>query len=50
MERVVIRPNKLSDLIWIQTVRYSDGIPERLFFLKLILKKKSAHDRKACKM
>ena len=29
---IQIRPNKMSGLIWIQTVRHSDGIPERISF------------------
>ena len=27
-------PNRMSDIIWIQTYRYSDGIPERTTFVK----------------
>ena len=29
-------PDKMSGLIWIQTVWHSDGIPERFFSKKLI--------------
>ena len=32
-----IRPNEMSGLIWIQTVWHPDGIPERIFFKKVIL-------------
>ena len=40
----------MSSLFWMQTVRYSDGIPVQVFFKKLILtKKKSAHDSKSMK-
>ena len=42
-----------SGLIWIQTVWHSDGIPERLFLQKLILKihkqQKSMQNYPACK-
>ena len=41
-----IRPDKTSSLIWIQSVWHSDGIPDRDFPKKLILKKKSAADKK----
>ena len=39
----------MSGLIWIQTGWHSDGIPERLFQKKMILKK-SADGKKACKI
>ena len=44
-----IRPDKMSGLIWSQTVWHSDGIPERPFWKKLI-KKKSTDDKKAYKI
>ena len=34
-----IRPDKMSGLIWIQTVQHSDGFPEIYFGKKLILNK-----------
>ena len=34
-----IRPDKMSGLIWIQTVWHSYGIPERFFLKKLMFKK-----------
>ena len=34
-----IRPDKMSDLIWIQNVGHCNGILERIFSKKLILKK-----------
>ena len=40
----------MSGLIWTQTVWYTDGIPERFFFEKINLKKKSTDDKKACKI
>ena len=43
-----IRPDKMSDLILAQSVWHSDGITERIFSKKLILKK-SADDRKSMK-
>ena len=39
----------LTFLVWTQIVWRSDGIPERFYFKKLILKK-SADDKKACKI
>ena len=39
------RPDKMSDLVLIQTAWHSDEIPERIFSKKLV--KKSADDKKA---
>ena len=39
-----IRPNKMSGLIWIQTVWHPDGIPERVF-QKNDFENKSADDK-----
>ena len=36
---IQIRLDKRSDLIWVQSVWHSEGIPERFFYKKLILKK-----------
>ena len=44
-----IRPNKMSALIWIQSVLHSDGIPERIF-RKSWFWKKSVGDKKARKI
>ena len=41
-----IRPNKLSDLIRIQSVWHSDGIPERIFQKKLKKKIQQTTERK----
>ena len=41
--RTQIKSEKMLRLIWIQTIWHSDGIPEIIFFFKLILKK-SADD------
>ena len=38
-------PIKLSGLIWIETVRHADGIPERFLFGG-----KYADDKKVCKI
>ena len=49
---LLITPTNSSDpeqLIWIQTVRPSDGIPE-IFFEKGDFEKKSANSKKAYKM
>ena len=40
----------MADLIWIQTVWHSDGIPERVFFFKKLILKKIADDKKAYKI
>ena len=49
-----IRPDKMSGLIWIQTVWHFDGIPERFFLKKLIVKKKKKNPqtikKKTCKI
>ena len=39
-----IRPDKMSGLIWMQTVWHSDGIPERIF-RKMCFWKQSADDK-----
>ena len=44
-----IRPGITSGLIWIQPVWHSDGILEKNF-LKKFISKKSADDKKACKI
>ena len=44
------RPDKMSGLIWIQTVWHTDGITERIFLKKLILKKIQQKMKKACKI
>ena len=44
-----IRPDKVSGLIWSQTVWHPDGIPEDIFE-KVNLKKKSTDNKKACKI
>ena len=40
-----MRPDKMSGMIWIQTVWLSIGIPERIFQKKLILKKISRQQK-----
>ena len=45
-----IRTNRTSVLIWIQMVWYSDGVPERTFLKKLILKKISRLQQKHDKL
>ena len=40
------RPDRMSCLFWIQTVWQSDGIPERFFLKKLILKKISRQQKR----
>ena len=40
----------MSGLIWIQIAWYSDGIPEIIFRKKDAFEKKSADDKKACKI
>ena len=42
-------PDKMSDLIWIQTVWHSDGIPERFFWKSRFFKKNPQTTKKACK-
>ena len=45
--RTKIRPGKTSGLIWIQTVRHSGGIPDRIFENAEFEKKTSANGKTA---
>ena len=40
----------MSGLIWIQAIWHSDGIPEFLFEIVHLKKKKSTEHNKACKI